>query len=365
MGMLNHRMRSKCWNVAIVGLLLGVPGIAAGADASAVVPPALPPGWVLIPARGRSFEMGQQFAGHRWTYTYPVHPVAFTYDFAMSATAVTQSEYQAVMGVNPTLHPGDVRRPVDNVSWFDAVLYCNALSSRDHLPPVYLFTSVVRNAEGEVVDLAGLRINSRTFGYRLLSSAEFEYVVRAGTTSRWFFADRAEDESASTAYAWNELNSGHTTHPVGLLKPNAFGVYDMTGNLWMWCNDWYGGPYPTTRQVNPVGPDSGQERVARGGAFKNDVNHERSAYHWQWAPQIHNFEVGFRMARTLPAPVDSPLKFEDINENAWYRIIAAHSGKTLEIGGGPDGPPAGRPLQQNRATGADNQLFRFERVQSG
>jgi formylglycine-generating enzyme len=348
---------------ALVALLGIVPGAAVAASAADAEPGPVP-GWVTIHSRGRSFEMGQQFAGHRWTFTYPVHPVAFTYDFTMCATAVTQAEYRAIAGANPSLHPGDDRRPVDNISWFDAVVYCNALSARDHLAPVYGYASIVRDASGAAVGLPGLTVNRRAPGYRLLTSGEFEYVVRAGTTSRWFFGDRDLDQSASKAYAWSELNSGNTTHPVGMLKPNPYGVYDMTGNLWIWCGDWYGGAYPSTRQVDPEGPAAGDERVARGGAFKNDVNHERSAYHWQWAPGLRNFEVGFRIARTIPPPSDSPLKFSDINEEAWYKIIAENSGKTLEVAAGP-GAQEGRPLQQNESTGSDNQLFRFRRVRSG
>ena len=350
--------------LALFFRLLGTDAASGGAPVQEQIA-SLPSGWIHIDSRGKSFEMGQQFAGHRWTYTYPVHPVAFTYDFAMSATAVTQADYMGATGLNPTLHPGDDRRPVDNVSWFDAVLYCNALSARDHLVPVYAFSSVVRDAKGVAIDLPDLRINIWAPGYRLLTSAEFEFVVRAGTTSRWFFGDTDGDQAKSMDYAWSELNSGNTPHPVGMLKPNALGVYDMTGNLWMWCNDWYGGEYPSTRQVDPVGPASGQERVARGGAFKNDVNHQRSAYHWQWAPDLHNFEVGFRIARTLPRVPESPLPFADIIERTWYKIVAVHSGKPLEIADGPGSGHAGRSLEQHAATGADNQLFRFKRCQSG
>jgi|GEM_PF-1011834 len=333
--------------------------------AIATTSPEAPPGWVMIKSKGKSFLMGQEFAGHRWTYTFPVHPVSFTYDFIMSATAVTQAEYKNITGKNPTLHPGDETRPIDNVSWFDAVLYCNALSKRDGLPETYHYTAAVQNPAGEVIELTHLSIDARHGGYRLLTSAEFEYVVRAGTNTRWFFGDKDEDQPKAAEYAWCDLNAGKTTHPVGQLKPNPFGVYDMTGNLWMWCNDWYGGAYPTTPQTDPQGPPTGEERIARGGAFKNDVNHERSAYHWQWTPQSHNFEVGFRIARTLPAPAESPLKLAEINEDAWYRIVASHSSKFLEIAADSEPSADGNKLQQNELTGADNQLFQFKRIQSG
>jgi formylglycine-generating enzyme required for sulfatase activity len=269
--------------------------------ASAILSSSAPEGWVLIKAKGQSFQMGQEFPGRRWTYTFPAHRVSFTYDFMMEATQVTQAEYKKVAGVNPTKHPGDDRRPIDNVSWFDAVLYCNALSKRDGLDAVYAYSDITRNPTNhEVADLSGLTIDIKKNGYRLLTSAEYEYVVRAGTTTTWFFGDSNANQPLATNFAWCELNAkDKATHPVGQLKPNAFGVYDITGNLWMWCNDWYDGAYPETPQVDPTGPASGKERIARGGAFKNDVAHERSAYHWQWPPQAHNFEVGFRIARTV------------------------------------------------------------------
>jgi len=261
----------------------------------------LPKGWVLIPAKGKSFQMGQEFPGRRWTYTFPAHLVSFTYNFAVAATQVTQSQYQEVTGRNPTKHPGDEQRPIDNVSWFDAVLYCNALSQHDGLHPVYTYSQVVKNStNNEIAGLPDLAIDIKQNGYRLLTSAEYEYLVRAGTTTAWFFGDSNADQNLATNFAWCNRNArDKTTHPVGQLKPNQFGVYDITGNLWMWCNDWYDGPYPATAQVDPIGPASGQERIARGGAFKNDVNHERSGYHWQWPPTTHNFEVGFRIARTV------------------------------------------------------------------
>ena len=261
----------------------------------------LPEGWVLIKSKGQSFRMGQEFPGRRWTYTFPVHQVSFTYDFMMAATQVTQADYKRVAGVNPTKHPGDEHRPIDNVSWFDAVLYCNSLSKRDGLEAVYGYSRVTRNlTNNEVVDLPELTIDIKKNGYRLLTSAEYEYVVRAGTTTTWFFGDSNADQTLAINYAWCDLNAkDKATHPVGKLKPNAFGVYDSTGNLWMWCNDWYDGPYPETPQVDPTGPTSGKEQIGRGAAFKNDVNHQRSAYHWQWPPQAHNFELGFRVARTV------------------------------------------------------------------
>lgn len=266
--------------------------------------------WVVIHTKGQKFQFGQEFPGRRWTYTFPAHEVSFTYDFMMDSKQVTQEQYQAVTGENPTLHPGNLQRPIDNVTWFDAVVYCNALTAHDGLRPVYTYKSVKGDAKSGVKDLPGIAIDIKKNGYRLLTSAEYEYVTRAGTTTTYFWGtDDAKDEGKSKDYAWSVLNATDKhTHPVGTLKPNKYGVYDITGNLWMWCNDWYGGAneadpkgaYPKEPQVNRTGPASGTQRIARGGAFKNNVSgHERSAYHWQWSPSSRNFEVGFRICRTI------------------------------------------------------------------
>lgn len=300
----NYRwVRAQKYGAAAIGLvLLALFASLLGCRTSQAGPGSwLPAGWVRIPAKGQGFQMGQEFPGKRWTYTFPAHPVLFTYDFIMAATPVTQAQYQQVTGMNPTKHPGDERRPIDNVSWFDAVLYCNTLSQREELAAVYTYSKVVKNpTNNAVMDLPGLNIDIKKTGYRLLTAAEYEYVTRAGTTTTWFFGDSNADQNLATNSAWCDRNAKDKhPHPVGQLQPNQFGVYDITGNLWMWCNDWYDGAYPETPQVDPTGPVSGKERIGRGAAFKNDVNHQRSAYHWQWVPTTHNFELGFRIARTV------------------------------------------------------------------
>ena len=204
----------------------------------------------------------------------------------MSATQVTQAEYLRVMGANPTKHPGDLQRPIDNVSWFDAVYYCNVLSKRDGLDPVYSYTAVTGDPATGVRDLTGLTYDIKKSGYRLLTSAEYEFVTRDGTTSTWFFGDKEEDQDKAKDFAWCDRNAGGETHAVATRKPRGFGVYDINGNLWMWCNDWYDGAYPTETQTDPIGPATGTEKITRGGAFKNDVYHERSAYHWQWSARL-------------------------------------------------------------------------------
>ena len=246
--------------------------------------------------------MGQSLGGKVWTQTTPVHDVRFTYDFLMRATQLTQGQFMAVGNrSNPSKHQvaGDLNLPVDRVSWNEAVAYCNDLSRQEGLTPAY-------SATGEV-DLT-------RNGYRLLTAAENEFVTRARTATLLAYGNAFN--SNGLLYSWSDGaknrdsaagNSHGETHDVGTLRPNPYGVYDMTGNLWMWCNDRYDSAssnnYPATLQVDPTGPATGGERIAKGGAFWNDGgHHEMSANHWQWKPGSKSEEIGFRICRTvLPA----------------------------------------------------------------
>ena len=257
---------------------------------------------VLIHSKGQTFSMGQVLGGKVWTQTTPVHDVRFTYDFLMRATQLTQGQFMAVGNrSNPSKHQvaGDLNLPVDRVSWNEAVAYCNDLSRQEGLTPAY-------SATGEV-DLT-------RNGYRLLTAAENEFVTRARTATLLAYGNAFN--SNGLLYSWSDGaknrdsaagNSHGETHDVGTLRPNPYGVYDMTGNLWMWCNDRYDSAssnnYPATLQVDPTGPATGGERIAKGGAFWNDGgHHEMSANHWQWKPGSKSEEIGFRICRTvLPA----------------------------------------------------------------
>jgi formylglycine-generating enzyme required for sulfatase activity len=257
---------------------------------------------VLIHSKDQTFSMGQALGGKVWTQTTPVHDVRFTYDFLMRATQLSQGQYMVIGGrTNPSKHqvPGDLNLPVERVSWNEAVAYCNDLSRQEGLTPAY--------SESWEVDIT-------KNGYRLLTSAENEFVTRARTTTLLFYGD--EFNTNGFLYSWSDGaknrnsaagNSGGVTHDVGALRPNPFGVYDMTGNLWMWCNDRYdtasSNNYPATLQIDPTGPATGGQRIAKGGAFWNDGgHHEMSANHWQWGPETKSEEIGFRICRTvLPA----------------------------------------------------------------
>ncbi|MDB5103817.1 MAG: serine/threonine kinase [Fibrobacteres bacterium] len=283
---------------------------------SAQTPPA---GMALIHAKGMTFLMGmdkaEQFPGEPaegWAFYLGKHKVSFTYDFFLDTVMVTQGAYKALMGNNPSgRNTGDMNLPVEKTTWFDAALYMNARSKKEGLDTVYAYKSVVKNGTA-ATDLPGLAFDIKKNGYRIPTNAEYEYAERAGTAGKYFFApDGRNVDALGAEVAWYEGNSGRVTHPVGTRKPNPWGLYDMVGNLFEWCNDW-NAPYPLTDEIDPIGAPSSPEKnkVAKGGSFKTDISgHMRIQYHYKWAPgaqaELGAYagigEIGFRAARTVTA----------------------------------------------------------------
>ena len=243
----------------------------------------VPPGMVLIPSHNTSFQMGQG------TLAAPVHQVSLTYDFWMDSTEVTQEDYLALMGVNPSGSSGSARLQVETVTWFDAVLYCNARSKRDGLDTVYLFTGISGTPGNGASNLIGLTVDYSKKGYRLPTEAEWEYEARGGKTTAYYWGD-----SINTEYAWYGANSGNTTHSVGLKTPNDYRMYDMSGNVWEWTNDWFAA-YTADAQSDPQGPAGGTYRVMRGGSYASGNSRElRAAYRGGDFPANRNISIGFR-----------------------------------------------------------------------
>ena len=194
----------------------------------------------------------------------PQHKVRISKGFWMGIYEVTQAQYQAVMGTNTSTFKGD-NLPVEEVSWNEAVEFCKKLNQK----------------EGKT--------------YRLPTEAEWEYACRAGSTTRFSFGD---NDSGFGDYAWYTDNSGNRTHPVGQKKPNAFGLYDMHGNVWEWCNDWCNESYYSqSPEVDPQGPSSEETRVLRGGSWKDNPRNCRSTSRsngWPYSAAYRS-NVGFRI----------------------------------------------------------------------
>jgi formylglycine-generating enzyme required for sulfatase activity len=213
---------------------------------------------VWIP-RG-TFPMGSRSA-QAYSDEMPVHAVILD-GFWLGKCEVTQRQYGALMGMNSSKFKGP-NQPVENVSWNDAVEFCRKLSQA-----------------------TGKR-------YTLPTEAQWEYACRAGSTGEWCFGN---DERALAGYAWYDMNSDGRTQDVGTKRANGWGLYDMHGNVWEWCADWYG-PYTGGAQRNPAGPNTGTARVMRGGTWCHRPNHTRSALRSRNAPHRGHYGSGFRVCR--------------------------------------------------------------------
>lgn len=205
----------------------------------------------------------------------PAHKVEIS-AFYMDKYEVTQEAYEKMMGKNPAKFKGP-DKPVERVSWFGAIQYCNMRSLREGLSPCY--------------DLETLKCNYETDGYRLPTEAEWEYACRAGTRTKYSFGNAPEKLGQ---YAWFKVNANKTTHPVGKKKPNPWGFYDMHGSVWEWCNDHYDEDYYQKSPVeNPNGPFVGDERVLRGGSWASGAQSARCSSRYSETPGFADVCFGY------------------------------------------------------------------------
>jgi formylglycine-generating enzyme required for sulfatase activity/predicted Ser/Thr protein kinase len=239
--------------------------------------------FVLIPSG--SFQMGSPDDDKdALDDEKPRHSVRITRPFYLGVSEVTQGQYRAVTGKNPSSFKGPDELPVEQVSWLDAVAFCNELSRKENLAPFY----VIEGADVAVPDW-------NAAGYRLPTEAEWEYACRAGSSTRYNFGD---DAASLVEYAWDHLNSRGKTHPVREKRPNAWGLFDMHGNVWEWCWDSYDGDsYANVPEVNPHGPASTSLRVRRGGSYVLNPCDQRSAFRARYYRDFRTHDVGFRVAR--------------------------------------------------------------------
>ncbi|MHC4168081.1 MAG: formylglycine-generating enzyme family protein [Planctomycetota bacterium] len=196
--------------------------------------------------------------------------------FYMDKNLVTQDEYERVMGENPSRWKGG-KNPVEQVRWSDAVRYCNKRSTLEGLQPCY--------------DLDTWECDFEANGYRLPTEAEWEYACRAGTKTAYYFGN---SESKLSDHAWFEDNTGGKPRPVGGKPANPWGLYDMHGNVWQWCNDFYQVDYyQQSPEEDPRGPETGETKVVRGGAWKFSADSCRSGYRYNENPGYADVCFGY------------------------------------------------------------------------
>jgi formylglycine-generating enzyme required for sulfatase activity len=236
-----------------------------------------PAGFVLVPAG--TFSMGSN-SGEEW-WEKPVHQVTISKAFYMSDHEVTQKEWVEIMASNPSNWKGD-NLPVEQVSWYEVIEYCNKRSEKEGLTPVY-------SRSGEYI-----RCDFKANGYRLPTEAEWEWAAKGG--GKDFMIYEYSGSNSVDGVAWYSGNSGRKTHPVKTKEANSLGLYDMSGNVMEWCWDWYG-IYSAGSQTDPAGVADGSSRVLRGGSWGDSARYVRSTNRYGDASSFGYGPIGFRLVR--------------------------------------------------------------------
>jgi len=260
----------------------------------------------MVLVEGGTFNMGAL------GYAPQVHPVTLD-GFYIGKYEITQGEWSATMGNNPSQFSGSINNPVETVSWYDAMVFCNKKSIIENLTPVYSINNSTNPADwGAVPAYSSNSVwdaavcNWLADGYRLPTEAEWEYAARGGKNSSNYNYSGSNNLN-EVGWCYNNADN-HTTSPVGQKQANELGIYDMSGNVEEWNWDWHSpADYSNEPQNNPHGPVSGNKRICRGGSYYTLYSFCLSAYRNSDYQENHNDDKGFRVARKNTTHINSDL----------------------------------------------------------
>ena len=304
--------------------------------------------FVLI--NGGTFQMGSPASEPERSSDETQHSVTVS-SFYMAKTEISQRDYRAVMGTNPSETKGD-NLPVTNITWYDAIQYCNRLSEAEGLTPCYTVSGTT------------VTWDRSANGYRLPTEAEWEYAARANTTTPFSFGDYVHNSDANcyNAYGYNNDASGNwvngsdaylrRTVAVDQYAANAYGLYNMHGNAAEWVWDWYGA-YNTQASTNPTGRSSGNAKIVRGGGWNDHPKHIRSAYRGAHPADVSLYSISVRPVRNAESSTGQV-------RSSYSAQAEQNTGRTLIVYFSQTGNTEGLANLIHEMSGAD--IFRLERA---